>query len=135
MEDDSPACFEALPQTLKFRLAHELHKSTLARVPFFSWLPSEAIHDLSSSWTKSVFTPRDVILEAQELADSMYFILRGAVTVKLKVNYTSWPVCDREVGDFFGSESVCSQNFESIHSMHTRLLHTRLCITRSEWAR
>jgi hypothetical protein len=87
-----------LPRTLQIGLTEQLHKHTLKKFPSFSsWLPAEAIFELSQKWQKQVFLPLDAIVNQGDAIGSICFLVRGGVTTSVKiVGITTRTVCQVE---------------------------------------
>ncbi len=89
-----------LPASLKIRVALQLNREIIERVPLFSGASDDMITQIVMNLRPVVYTPGDYVFRKGEVGHNMYFISKGAVEVVSEDGHTVYATLTQ--GNFFG---------------------------------
>lgn len=98
------ALMSGLSKNLLIELKIFLFRGLIQRASFFSQLEPQLINRIVMAFEEVVFSPGDVIIRKGELADEMYFLIKGTCEVHLQ-NFGDI-VATKQSGDFFGEVAL-----------------------------
>ena len=96
--------FDDLPHKLRSRLQVVLNRDFIDRIPVLQYLPMEVYINIVPRMANCTFLPGEFIVNAGDLGDSLFFILRGKVDAVLGDKETVY--MSVMPGDFFGESAL-----------------------------
>ncbi len=100
----STTLFDDLPDKLRSRLQVVLNRDFIDRIPVLQYLPMEVYISIVPRMQNCTFLPGEFIVNAGDLGDSLFFILRGKVDAVLGDKETVYNSI--LPGDFFGESAL-----------------------------
>ncbi|MDE5068061.1 MAG: ion transporter [Trichodesmium sp. St16_bin4-tuft] len=95
---------EELPHPLKTKLALQLHKEVIEKVPIFQGSTSHFVEEIVIALKPEIVPPNEYIIREGNLGNEMYFIKRGLVQVFSEKTGSIYRTM--EAGTFFGEISL-----------------------------